>query len=353
LEPDIGHDAREIVRRLSQVELAADVRLDRPRVEVALNEFLSRLGLAPRPVRWAGGPHAAFGLLGSLKGHHSRGIVSRALGDAAKRPGKVTRQTKAYEAARAAAAEAVNARVWTAVQGGYTRAYVGDISADTDWVRRRERSEAVEWLWELSRAAYNDAEWCAAETARMYGTEYYDAYREFAAVRLPLVEAYEAGLWKYWVASEEMLAAPRPRVRLREGRLHGDGVSAVLWESGESLHFLNGVLVPERVALTPARELDSRLVVETRNAEVRREIVRKIGVERVVTELGAVCVDRSGDYELLMLDLGDRRRRPFLKMKNPSVPGVYHVEGVHPDCSTVREALAWRNGTDTPPSVLT
>jgi hypothetical protein len=186
----------------------------------------------------------------------------------------------------------------------------------------------------------------------MYGTEYFDAYREFAAIRLPLVDAYEAGLWLYWVASEEILAVPRPRLGLREGRLHGDGVPAVLWESGEQLHFLNGVLVPEGVALTPAGELDCRLVVETRNVEVRREVVRKIGIERVVTELGAVCVDRQGDYELLLLDLGDGRRRPFLKMRNPSV-GVFHVEGVHPNCRTVREALTWRNGTDAPPSILT
>jgi hypothetical protein len=39
-------------------------------------------------------------------------------------------------------------------------------------------------------------------------------------------------------------------------------------------------------------------------------------------------------------------------MKNPSV-GVYHIEGVSPECQTVAEALAWRNQSDVPPSVLT
>lgn len=54
-------------------------------------------------------------------------------------------------------------------------------------------------------------------------------------------------------------------------------------------------------------------------------------------------VDQDGDYELLWLGLEDGRTRPYLKMKNPSI-GVYHIEGVHPTCRTVRQALNWRNG---------
>jgi hypothetical protein len=88
------------------------------------------------------------------------------------------------------------------------------------------------------------------------------------------------------------------------------------------------------------------------NTEVRREIVRKVGIERVCETLNAECIDRAGNYELLLLDLQDGRRRPFLKMKNPSV-GVYHIEGVDPRCRTVAEALAWRNQSDVPPSVIT
>lgn len=348
MEVDIGQNAREIVSRLSAVDLA-DVRLDRPRVESALNEFLARLGLPRRPVRCAAGPDEAFRSIGSLKGGDARVELISAIADAAKRPGKKSKHTKSYDAAYAAANEATRARAWWAVQRGVTETFVGEEEQNLRWEMRRR----YEGLWEMSRAAHDDARWSAVEFARMHGTEYdTEASRSFAAVKLPLVEAYEAGLWVYWVATGEVLALPRPALRLREGRPHGDGVPAARWESGECLHFLNGVLVPGEVALTPARELDSRLVVKTTNAEVRREIVRKIGIERVVTELGAVCVDRQGNYELLLLDLGDRRRRPFLKMRNPSV-GVFHVEGVHPGCRTVREALAWRNGTDVPPSILT
>ena len=44
--------------------------------------------------------------------------------------------------------------------------------------------------------------------------------------------------------------------------------------------------------------------------------------------------------------------RPYLKMTNPSI-GVFHVEGVHPDCTTVDQALEFRNGTKVKPTVLT
>jgi hypothetical protein len=44
----------------------------------------------------------------------------------------------------------------------------------------------------------------------------------------------------------------------------------------------------------------------------------------------------------LSIDLGDGRYRPYLKMINPSL-GVVHVEGVHPDCKTVEEAICFRN----------
>ena len=95
------------------------------------------------------------------------------------------------------------------------------------------------------------------------------------------------------------------------------------------------------------------MILRTTNAEVRREIVRKIGIERACQQLAAKVVDRQGElYELLLLDLGDKRRRPYLKMRNPSL-GVYHLEGVHPTCKTVEEALRWRNNSAAQPVILT
>ena len=138
------------------------------------------------------------------------------------------------------------------------------------------------------------------------------------------------------------------------GDLHNEKGMAILWADGYGEYSLNGVLVEESLVMTPAEKLDPTMLLKEQNAEVRREIVRKIGIERVVQKLGAKKLDESheGMYELLLLELGDGRERPYLKMRNPSI-NAYHLEGVPPGTKTVKEALAWRNGREESPLVLT
>ena len=104
--------------------------------------------------------------------------------------------------------------------------------------------------------------------------------------------------------------------------------------------------------MTPYEKLDALQTLKEKNAEVRREGIRKIGIERVCQKLKTKTLDIDGDYELMLLDLGDNRERPYLKMRNPSI-GVYHIEGVAPNIKTVDEALNWRNGTKEKPAILT
>ena len=128
-----------------------------------------------------------------------------------------------------------------------------------------------------------------------------------------------------------------------EGRLHSDGNMAIEFNDGFGLWRLNGVRVPKEIVTTPREKLSSKVMLAEKNAEVRREIVRKLGIEKICKDLKARCIDRWENYELLLLNLGDSRRRPYLKMLNPSI-GTYHIEGVQPFCKTVKAALAWRNG---------
>lgn len=138
--------------------------------------------------------------------------------------------------------------------------------------------------------------------------------------------------------------------------LHCTNGPAIAWRDGYCEYALNGVWVTEELVMTPANKLDSKIILKEENAEVRREMVRKIGTEKICTDLKSQCIDKSDDkiYELLILELGDGRKRPYLKMINPSI-GTYHIEGVHPDCKTVKEALAWRNRVDVyeKPTILT
>jgi hypothetical protein len=138
--------------------------------------------------------------------------------------------------------------------------------------------------------------------------------------------------------------------------LHADGKPALLFADGYCLWMLNGVRMPKKIVMTPAKELDCNLILKEKNAEVRREIIRKIGINRVIEKLKATSIDKSldGQYELMNFNCIDGRFRPYLKMLNPS-NGMWHIEGVHPDCRTISQALSWRDGEDDyqKPEILT
>ena len=162
----------------------------------------------------------------------------------------------------------------------------------------------------------------------------------------PLMNLTENCGW-FWPFENAVIFTERPKeIHLTNKKLHKDGGPAILYKDGFSVHALNGVRVTKEIAETPGDKLSAELVLKEKNAEIRREIVRKIGTERLCNDLDAKIVDEKDDYQLLELDLQDGRRRPYLKMKNPSIDAV-HIEGVHPDIKTVYDALAWRNGTKT------
>jgi hypothetical protein len=189
-----------------------------------------------------------------------------------------------------------------------------------------------------------------------------DTTERYLERSLKRVELFDAGLWLYWICPNEIVLVPRPALKTipvetdadwqSRLALHSTDGPAVFFPNGKRAYFINSVEVSAELIETPAEKLDARLILTERNVNVRREIVRKIGIERICRDLNAICIDSEGDYELLLLDLLDGRRRPFLKMKNPSI-GVYHIEGVAPHCQTVRQALAWRNQIDIPPGILT
>lgn len=118
-----------------------------------------------------------------------------------------------------------------------------------------------------------------------------------------------------------------------------------MWPDGWGVWSWHGVRVTEQIIMRP-ETLTPEQIAKEQNAQVRQVMVERIGIERVCQLFQAQTVDQHGDYALLLLDLGDGRRRPYLKMRNPSI-GVWHVEGVAPGITTVQQALNWRNGLET------
>ena len=108
------------------------------------------------------------------------------------------------------------------------------------------------------------------------------------------------------------------------------------------IYSLNGVIMTKDQVMTPAEKLDPQDILKEQNVEVRRELLRKIGIERFLQVSPHKVLDKRDNYELLSLKLSDEiPNARYLKMINPSI-GCYHVEGVAPECNTVQHAINWR-----------
>ena len=164
---------------------------------------------------------------------------------------------------------------------------------------------------------------------------------------IPLINIAEHTFWFYPLDNLCIFSEKPTEIHLKEKRLHHDGGPAIAFDDGGCLQCfaLNGVEVPEWLAVTPAQEIDPHKFLLEKNVEVRREIIRKVGIERLIATLGAEKIDEEDDmYELLRFEVTpDGKKGTYLKMKNPSI-GVFHIEGVPNDCYTVEDALTWRNG---------
>lgn len=132
-----------------------------------------------------------------------------------------------------------------------------------------------------------------------------------------------------------------------EYRLHRDGGPAIAFRDDLKIYLLNNVIMEPEHVLTPADDLTPEMILNNRNVDQQRELLAKMGMARFAMKSGAEEVDkesfttkdgRTHEYSLLMINVADRGKRPYLKMLNPS-EGEYHVEGVPPHVKTVREAI--------------
>jgi len=155
------------------------------------------------------------------------------------------------------------------------------------------------------------------------------------------------------------------------GVLHRDGGPSIVYHVGnpdgtgvgQKLFHLNGVNVPEFIAMAKSSDFKREWYFEEKNVEIKREIIRKFGIERIIKivdvkdeldlSIGeAILLDKEDDYELIRTRLTENIFGTFLKMKNPSI-GTFHMEGVPHNIKTVEEAISWRNhGLNGKPEIL-
>ena len=276
----------------------------------------------------------------------AQGLTRAIVLDAKGKVGKGVRDSvrdSVGDSVRDSVRDRVGASVWDSVRDSVRDsvwANVGDSVGAS--VRDSVRDSVGDSVWtSVGDSGYgqHDASWIA----------FYDFFRKVCLLESRteelngLTEITESAGWYLphehicWITERH-----RRVCRNSRGQLHSHDGMAVEYPDGWGVWAWNGVRVTEQIILTPNTLTPEQIAKET-NAQVRQIIVERIGIERVCQLFNARSIDKHGDYELLVLDLGDGRKRPYLKMRNPSI-GVWHVEGVAPNVKTVQEALNFRNG---------
>ncbi len=105
------------------------------------------------------------------------------------------------------------------------------------------------------------------------------------------------------------IVTDRPEVISRDevGRLHCEDGPALRYRDGYALYAVHGVRVPERIIESP-KEIDVQKIDNESNAEVRRVMVGRYGLDRYVRDAGCDLVDEDKDIHGLPRKLWRRGR---------------------------------------------
>ena len=128
--------------------------------------------------------------------------------------------------------------------------------------------------------------------------------------------------------------------------LHNSNGPSIKYKGKFELYHLNGIKVSKEIVKIKPEKITVNRILQEQNVEIRRELLRKLGIDNFIIKLRVKPVDASEDYELYKIKLGSDLNGTYLKMRNPSLKDTYHFEGVPNKCNTVVEALAWRDAEE-------
>ena len=156
-----------------------------------------------------------------------------------------------------------------------------------------------------------------------------------------------ARLIGWWCPYERaVIVTPLPTSLHRDarGRLHCADALAIGYRDGWGVYAWHGVRVPERVILRPD-ELTTAEVLGERNAEIRRVMIERIGMERIMDRAEVVSTDARG--RLLRLSFDDDEPVVAVEVEDATEhDGMRrrYLLRVPPYMQTARDAVAWTWG---------
>jgi hypothetical protein len=155
-----------------------------------------------------------------------------------------------------------------------------------------------------------------------------------------------AGWW--WPHKDFVMVCNRPEFikRDEQGRLHSDHSMSIRFRDGWGLYHWHGVEVTAQVILKPY-ELTAKQALAEKNAEVRRVMIERIGMERFLEEAGAECIHNHERGDLFSIDLPNDPEGVLrsVRVVDPSTGRTYFLR-VPPDIKRADDAVAWTFGFD-------
>ena len=227
-------------------------------------------------------------------------------------------------------------------------------SGDNIWDNIRANIKKTEFKWIYTYS------WCQHDINWIGYCIYYEKYgllpndENFEIMNIWMDLAKSCG-WCFNFENIVFVCERPSKLNLnKDGQLHKDGGMALEYSDGYGFHCLNGVRVPEYLAMTKENDLSIEFFKKEKNADIKAEFIRKFGIQRM-SDMGNV-VDSHKNYdeewwtksEYELIDMASIfesvNYAPYLKMKNQTIDGVFHMEGVHPNCRTIEQALEFRCG---------
>lgn len=174
-------------------------------------------------------------------------------------------------------------------------------------------------------------------------------WRDDTLPRFEIDEALTRSCGWVWWHENVVAISDRPSAihRDEQGRLHNESGPSIAYRDGWALHHWHGVPVQPSVIERP-ETITAEQVEKEENAEVRRVLVTRMGMEKYITESRLKPVrsddfgvlyrkEQEGDEPLVVVKVVNSTPEPDGSKKD------YWLR-VPPDVRSAREAVAWTFG---------
>jgi hypothetical protein len=151
--------------------------------------------------------------------------------------------------------------------------------------------------------------------------------------------AKQQGWW--WPLTDVAVITDRPTVlnRNANGELHCTDGPAISFSDGWSVWAINRIIVTKQIVEAP-ETLTIKQIVDESNAEIKRLMLERYGMENFIRNSGAQKLDQS-DYGILWkTDVGEDEPLVMVEVVCPSTDRVYMLR-VPPTTERARDAVAW------------